>query len=73
MPGTGSSATSDTQPSLPTTSTVEPKALEVRGLPCFDTKGEPTNLSVRWKRWKRAFHLYVTSKGVTNQAQKVVL
>lgn len=73
MPGTGSGETSDTQPSLPTTSTVEPKSLEVRGLPCFDPKGEPTTLSVRWKRWKRAFHLYVTSKGVTNQAQKVAL
>jgi len=73
MPGTGSGETSDTQPSLPPTSTVEPKSLEVRGLPCSDPKGEPTTLSVPWKRWKCAFHLYVTSKGVTNQAQKVAL
>ena len=73
MPGTGNGETSDTQPSLPTTSTVEPKSLEVRGLPCSDPKGEPTTLSVQWKRWKCAFHLYVTSKGVTNQAQKVAL
>jgi len=73
MPGTGSGEASDTQPSLPTTSTVEPKSLEVHGLPCFVPKGEPTTLSVQWKRWKRAFHLYVTSKGVTNQAQKVAL
>ena len=70
---TGSGEASDTPPSLPTTSIVEPKSLEVRGLPCFDHKGEPTTLSVRWKRWKRAFHLYVASKGVTNEAQKVAL
>ena len=73
MPATGSGETPDTPPSLPTTSNVEPKPLEVRGLPCFDPKGEPTTFSVRWKRWKRAFRLYVASKGVTNQAQKVAL
>ena len=73
MSATGSGEASDTPPSLPTTSNVKPKSLEVRGLPCFDPKGEPTTLSVRWKRWKRAFHLYVASKGVTNQAQKVAL
>ena len=32
-----------------------------------------TTFGVRWKRWKRAFHLYVASKGITNQAQKVAL
>ena len=47
--------------------------LEDRGLPCFDAKGEPNSLSVRWKRWKRAFNLYVASKGVTNEGQKVAL
>ena len=73
MSATGSREASDTTPSLLTTSNVEPKSLEVRGLPCFDPKGEPTTLSVRWKWWKRAFHLYVASKGVTNQAQKVAL
>ena len=26
--------------------------LEVRGLLCFDPKGEPNSLSVRWKQWK---------------------
>ena len=73
MPATGSGEAPDTPPSLPTTSNVEPKPLEVRGLPCFDPKGEPTTLFVRWKRWKRAFRLYVASKGVTNQAQKMAL
>ena len=73
MPATGSGEAPNTPPSLPTTSNVEPKLLEVRGLPCFDPKEEPTTLSVRWKWRKRAFHLYVASKGVANQAQKVAL
>lgn len=73
MPDTEGGETSDTPPQPAPSSIVEPKTLEVRGLPCFDPKGEPTTLSVRWKRWKRAFHLYVASKGITNQAQKVAL
>ena len=44
-----------------------------RGLPLFYPKREPNSLSVRWKRWKRAFNLYVASKGVTNEKQKVAL
>ena len=47
--------------------------LEVRGLPCFDPKGEPNSLSVRWKRWKRVFNLYVASRELTNEGQKVAL
>ena len=73
MPDTERGETSDTPPQPAPSSIVEPKTLEVRGLPCFDPRGEPTTLSVRWKRWKRAFHLYVASKGITNQAQKVAL
>ena len=49
------------------------QTLEVRGLPCFDPKGEPNSLSARWKRWKRAFNLHVASRGVTNEGQKVAL
>ena len=49
------------------------KALQVGGLPCFDPKGDPNALSVRWRRWKRAFNLYMVSKGVTNEEQKVAL
>ena len=30
-------------------------------------------MSVRWKRWKRAFNLYLTSKGITNEEQKLAL
>ena len=39
----------------------------------FNTKGEAQNLSQRWKKWKRAFNLYVTGKGVSNDAQKRAL
>ncbi|CAB4043490.1 Hypothetical predicted protein, partial [Paramuricea clavata] len=49
------------------------KVLEVGGFPCFDHKGDPNTLSIRWKRWKRAFNLYMVSKGVTNEQQKVAL
>ena len=46
---------------------------DIYSLPHFDPKGEPNSLSVRWKRWKRAFNLYVASKGVTNECQKIAL
>ena len=32
-----------------------------------------TNLSVRWKRWKRSFNLYLAAKGVPNDHQRVAL
>ena len=40
------------------------------GLPHFDPKGEPNSLSVPWKR---AFNLYVASKGVINEGQRIAL
>lgn len=46
---------------------------ESSGLPPFDPKGEPTTLSVRWKKWKRAFNLYVVSRGINEDKQKVAL
>ena len=48
-------------------------ALDVSCLESFNPKGEPHSLSQRWKRWKRAFNLYVTGKGVSNDAQKRAL
>jgi len=39
----------------------------------FNPKGEPHSLSQRWKRWKRAFNLYVTGKGVSGDAEKRAL
>ena len=49
------------------------KTLAVSGIPCFNPKDDPNTLSSRWKRWKRAFMIYLTSKGVTSDKQKVAL
>ena len=46
---------------------------EVRSLPCFEPRAEPHSLSVRWKRWKRSFDLYVLAKGIVEDRQKVAL
>ena len=47
--------------------------MELGVLSSFDPKGDPTMLCVRWKRWKRAFNLYVKSRGVSDEGQKVAL
>ena len=77
MPATGTPVEQESNPSAPSSTNSggasAKQILEVRDLPCFDPKGEPNSFSVRWKRWKRAFNLYVTSKGVTNEGQKVAL
>ncbi|XP_028404164.1 uncharacterized protein K02A2.6-like [Dendronephthya gigantea] len=46
---------------------------DVKGLPCFNPREDPTNLAVRWKRWKRSFNVFLTAKGVINDKQKVAL
>ena len=48
-------------------------ASDVKGIPCFNPREDPTNLAARWKRWKRSFNLFLTAKGVTNDKQKVAL
>ena len=50
-----------------------PKSLELGGLSSFDPKGDPTMLCARWKQWKRVFNLYVKSRGVSDEGQKVAL
>ena len=77
MPATGTPVEQESNPSAPSSTNSggasAKQILEVRDLPCFDPKGEPNSFSVRWKRWKRAFNLYVALKGVTNEGQKVAL
>ena len=77
MPAIGTPVEQESNPSAPSSTNSggasAKQILEVRDLPCFDPKGEPNSFSVRWKRWKRAFNLYVASKGVTNEGQKVAL
>ena len=46
---------------------------DVKGLPCFNPRDDPSSLAVRWKRWKRSSNLYLTAKGVTNDQQRVAL
>ena len=48
-------------------------ALDVSCLEPLNRKEEPHSLSQRWKRWKRAFNLYVIGKGVSDDAQKRAL
>ena len=48
-------------------------SLDVGSLVSFDTKGDPHSISQRWKKWKRTFKLYLTEKGVTDDAQKRAL
>ena len=63
--------TSGTDSSSGETSDVSaPVTFDVGSLEAFNPKGDPHGLSQRWKRWKRAFNLYVSGKGVTNDLQK---
>lgn len=39
----------------------------------FDPKGERTSVAPRWRRWKRAFELFVVGKGVTDNTKKRAL
>ena len=48
------------------------KAIHV-GIPTFDPKVEPTSIALRWRRWKRAFKLFVVGNGTTDKTQKRVL
>lgn len=75
MPGHGGSdeTTSGAVGSSVNGSGMATVALDVSGLEPFNPKGEAHNLSQRWKRWKRAFDLYVTGKGISNDAQKRAL
>ena len=38
--------------------------MELSGLGYFNPMGDPNTLSSQWKRWVRAFNVYVTSRGV---------
>ena len=73
MPGGGGSGETNTTSGAVGGSGNASVTLEVGGLEPFNTKGEAQNLSQRWKKWKRAFNLYVTGKRVSNDAQKQAL
>ena len=39
----------------------------------FDTKGDPSQVSVQWQRWKRGFEYYFAARGNTEDGQKRAL
>ena len=47
-----------------------PVAKEVSSLQPFQVKGDPHSIWQYWRKWKRAFELYVLGKGITNDSQK---
>ena len=69
MPGGESESSSRTESSGSSVTV----SLDVGSLVSFDTKGDPHGLSQRWRKWKRSFKLYLTGKGVTDDAQKRAL
>ena len=73
MPGGGGSGETNATNGAVGGSGMASVSLDVSGLEPFNPKGEIHSLSQRWKRWKRAFNLYVTGKGVSNDAQKRAL
>ena len=69
MPGGGSNEGDGS--SMSASSEVStPVAVEVGSLQPFQVKGDPHSDSQRWRKWKRAFQLYVLGKGITNDSQK---
>ena len=43
------------------------------GLPEFDTISDPSRLSQRWKRWKRALVLYIAAWGIDKDIRKLAM
>ena len=61
--GDGSSASASSEVSTPV-------AVEVGSLQPFQVKGDPHFVSQWWRKWKRAFQLYVLCKGIRNDSKK---
>jgi len=77
MPATGTPKEQESNPSKRSSTNLSrasaKQILEVRGLPCFDPKGEPNSLSIRWKDGNMLLTCMWPSKGVTNEGQKMAL
>ena len=43
------------------------------GLTCFNPSGDPTALSANWKRWIRAFNIFLCTKKITDNQDKLNL
>ena len=66
----GGSNEGDGSSASPSSEVSTPVAVEVGSLQPFQVKGDPHSVSQRWRKWKRAFQLYVLGKGITNDSQK---
>ena len=69
MPG-GSDETGNSASAATNSGVVTPVAVEVGGLQPFQVKGYPHSISQRWRKWKRAFEIYVLGKEITSDSQK---
>ena len=67
MPGRGSSEGSL---AIASSEVSAPVAVEVGSLQPFQVKGDPHSVSQQWRKWNRAFQLYVFGKGITNDSRK---
>lgn len=45
----------------------------IGGLPRFNPNGDPATLDQKWKRYKRAFKIYLNAKNITNADRKLAL
>ena len=62
MPGGGSSEGDGSASTNGGCGVSMPVAVEVGSLQPFQVKGDPHSISQRWRKWKRAFELYVLGK-----------
>ena len=69
MPG-GSDETGNSASAATDSGVLTPVPVEVSGLQPFQVKGDPHSISQRWRKWKRAFELYILGKGITSDSQK---
>ena len=46
---------------------------DLGGIPQFECHGDPTSVGARWRKWKRAFELFVVGKGIDDIEQKKAL
>ena len=66
----GSDEIGDSASAATNSGVVTPVAVEVGGLRSFQVKGGPHSISQCWRKWKRAFELYVLGKRIRSDSQK---
>ncbi|CAB3986097.1 Hypothetical predicted protein [Paramuricea clavata] len=47
--------------------------IELSGIQLFDSTGDSTSVSPRWKRWRKSFQFFVEAKGIEEGKQKKAL